>query len=93
MYQAETECQDTHHDNCDFQNGLCKWKNSQTEIGSWIVTFNEENGPRYVDKAISRVFLSDLCGFRSSNICVTPYFGLFLGINYTVRVVAEVLER
>ena len=50
LYQEDTECQDTHHDNCDFQNGFCRWTNQQPEIGSWIVTSNEQSGdgPRLV---------------------------------------------
>ena len=46
VYQANTECGDTLHDNCDFQNGFCKWKNQQPEIGSWVLTSNEESGAR-----------------------------------------------
>ena len=34
----------------------------------------------------------DLCGFRSSDIR-NPVFRVILGIDYTVRVVSEVLER
>ena len=44
VYEPDQACSDTHHDNCDFQNGFCKWTNQPPEIGSWVVSYNEQDG-------------------------------------------------
>ena len=45
LYDPDQACSDSHQDNCDFQTGFCKWTNQPPEIGSWVVTFNQQDGP------------------------------------------------